>query len=297
MSWRKLTWLAIAVLIIINAAFAITISSDYVSNNYYDAASVAGIIDILSESGITLENKDFPTKRVDLPVYNLPDSESALKSAAMAMSDGETEYADGAYTFRYGNGTLTLHGDFTFEYAADSYVPSEYGGEPLSNDKKAAKVKSASLSFIDGVVEEMGGEARKKIADISYAVDSVRLVSESTYRVGVCEYIDTYKTMNEIDVVVENGNVVSAKGSMIVLPPTGEFSANNFELFDILIKEKRYFDGVENAAPMTVSSIEYIYDMCFDVFNNIYLIPACAITYTDGTVHIYDVVSSDLISE
>ncbi len=298
MSWKNLTWFAIAVLIIINSIFAITVFIDYRNNNYYDASSISEITEILSSSGITLDSENFPTRRVSLPVYNLPNSFYALGRAADALTGEKTETSGSAYTVEGDSGIFTLNGDFTFEYVDISYDGiGDEAGEKVTDKAELKQLSSTALSFVDAMTAAANEESRQSAADLSYGVDDVYRIDDGVYTATIYEYIDTYKTVNTINVVVAAGKVVFADGSIMFALPTNKYSANNYELFGILIKEKRYFDSAENAVPMTISSIEYIYDMCFDVFDNIYLIPACAITYTDGTVHIYDIVSSDLISE
>jgi|GEM_PF-1481890 len=298
MSWKNLTWFAIAVLIIINAVFAIIVFSDYRSNNYYDASSISEMIDLLAQSDITLDNKIFPSKRLSLPVFSASDSVNSFERAVSSLAGEDAVISDGECTFEKNGGTYTLSEDYKIRFADDSYeYIDKTAGEKVTDRSELRHVKKAAQSFVGEILSASGDSAAKAAASLSYVADDVYRVGDGIYSATIREYIDTYKTVNTIKITVASGKVVFAEGSMMFAPPTNTFSANNYELFGILIKEKRYFDSLESTSPMTVSSIEYVYDVCFDVFNNVYMIPACAITYTDGTVHIYDVVSSDIISE
>ena len=216
MSWKNLTWFAIAVLIIINSIFAITVFIDYRNNNYYDASSISEITEILSSSGITLDSENFPTRRVSLPVYNLPNSFYALGRAADALTGEKTETSGSAYTVEGDSGIFTLNGDFTFEYVDISYDGiGDEAGEKVTDKAELKQLSSTALSFVDAMTAAANEESRQSAADLSYGVDDVYRIDDGVYTATIYEYIDTYKTVNTINVVVAAGKVVFADGSIM----------------------------------------------------------------------------------
>ena len=298
MSWKHLSTFALAVLIVANIVFTVLVITEYEKNNYYDQSSIDEMTELLAESGISLSDGVIPKKRTDMRVYKASVSKRAFGEAASALVGDVITESNGSYSYSGEKGTYSFSRDFRF-----SYVAYEYDGEPgryiaVSDKKAAEKVLSAVVSFMNIHRIWETAQNRQAVRQPEYKIEKL-MVYSVTGALGahIAEYIDGYKTGNVIDAVVIGDTVKSAEGQIMFVLPERTYKSKNADIFGVMINEKRRVDALGTGEDMTVVSVEYSLDLCFDVFGAAYLIPVLSVGYSDGTVFTYDVVSGERISE
>ena len=298
MSWKRLSTFALAVLIVANIVFTVLVITEYEKNNYYDQSSIDEMTELLSKSNISLSAGVIPKKRTDMRVYKASVSKRAFEEAASALVGDVITESGGACSYSGASGLYTVSDDFRF-----SYVEYGYEGEPgryiaVSDKKAAEKVLSAVVSFLNIHKIWETPQNRQAARQPEYKIEKLMVYSGSgALGAHIAEYVDGYKTGNHIDAVVIGDTVKSAEGRMMLVLPERTYKSKNTDIFGVMINEKRRVDALGTGESMTVVSVEYSLDLCFDVFGAAYLIPVLSVGYSDGTVFTYDVVSGERISE
>lgn len=291
MNKKHLTTLALVVLVIINTVFAGLVYSNHKKNNYYDEKNISDLCDILRESNIELGENIFPKKRVELPAYELSFTEVDLREAARSITGTVTQRADGSVSVANDSGMYILKRDFTFEYISNGYESVDLGAEA---ETESAEMNTNAAALFGEYRADQQSRGQKR-PEFKYVVEKSTAYA-SGYAVSlVREYADGVQTKNSYYAIMKDGAAVYAAGSITLVAPSAEYRAKCLDLMSVLIKEKQYFNDLGGEEIHTVSSISYVYDVCFDVIGTAYLIPSCKIDYTNGVSHTYDLVSGELI--
>jgi len=297
MSWKNLKTFAIFVLIVANVIVGVVLRQEYIKKNYYDEASIYELELILLKSGIVMPKEVFPTKRNDLYVYSAGLSDKEMMESASLLTGCTFENDGTGYKSVSASGVYYLQKDFSISYEAEHALGSD-NLKAEYDEKRIEKTKKAFFDFWNH--EKLGYSEKANGSAVSpeYSIENLHVDdSVGVYEFDVYEYIDGVKTGNVLEVVMNGEKVVYVDGKITWVFPKTKYSAENCDLFSVMIKEKSYFESAEIEKTMVVSSIEYAYDMCFDIFGTAYYIPMCHVVYEDGTIHRYDLVSAELISE
>ncbi|MBQ0125938.1 MAG: hypothetical protein KBS59_06415 [Clostridiales bacterium] len=292
MSWKNIKILALAILIVANTVLAVAVRSEYVKTHYYDSRSISELIGLLSQSGISADASVMPKKRAEMNVFSADYDENEFLSFAKIISGAEN--SDDGYTFVSERGTFTFKPDFSFTYVFESYESTDDSGALVLDARKQKEALNIANGFLR--VKELSKAKQSKIANAvpEYKVDKLFFCGGDTYKVYLDEYVSGYRTSDKIMLVISANNVVFAEGKIMMAYPEAEYRSDLEDMLGILTKEKRVFDAQAHEDTV-LKNIRFEYDVCFDVFKNLYLIPVCVIEYEDGTEHIYDLVSGKLI--
>ena len=297
MSWKNLKTFAIFVLIVANIIVGVVLRQEYIKKNYYDEASIYELERILLKSGIVMPREAFPTKRYDLYVYSAALSDKEMIASASLLTGCSFENDGAGYKSVSNDGVYYLQKDFSISYEAEHVL----GSDNLKAEYDKKRIDQMKKAFFDSWNHEKLSYSEKtngSVVSPEYSIDNLYVDdSVGVYKFDVLEYIDGVKTGNALEVVMNGEKVVRVSGKITCVFPKTKYSAENCDFFSVMIKEKSYFESTEAKKTMVVSSIEYAYDMCFDVFGTAYYIPMCHVVYEDGTIHKYDLVSAELISE
>ena len=297
MNWKNLKTFAIFVLIVANIIVGIVLRHEYIKKNYYDEASVYELERILLKSGIVMPKEVFPTKRYDLYVYSADLSNKEMIESTFLLTGYDFENDGAGYKSVSNDGVYYLQKDFSVSYEAEH----AFGSHNLKAEYDKKRIDQIKKAFFDFWNQEKLSYSEKlngSVVSPEYLIDNL-YVDDSTgvYEFDISEYIDGVKTGNSLEVLMNGEKVVRVSGKITCVFPKTKYSAENCDLFSVMIKEKSYFESTGAEKTMVVSSIEYAYDMCFDIFGTAYYIPMCHVVYEDGTIHKYDLVSAELISE
>ena len=297
MSWKNLKTFAIFVLIVANVIVGVVLRQEYIKKNYYDEASIYELECILLKSGIVMPKEVFPTKRYELYVYSAGLSDEEMIESASQLTGCYFESDGTGYKSVSNDGVYYLQKDFSISYETEHAL----GSDNLKAEYDKNRINQIKKAFFDFWNHEKLGYSEKtngSVVSPEYSIDNL-YVDDSTgvYKFDVSEYIDGVETGNSLEVLMNGEKVVRISGKITCVFPKTKYSAENCDLFSVMIKEKSYFESTGAEKTMVVSSIEYAYDMCFDIFGTVYYIPMCHVVYEDGTIHRYDLVSAELISE
>ena len=271
MNKKNITVFAIAALVLLNVVIAVMIMANRVDNMYHSEKEAKELSAILSEGGIFIDASALPRSKPDMQVYS-------------SKTSGE---ADSSF---YGlfDGDVNVGNDFSLSYAADGYTEPYGDVFPVTDKSALDELEKTIFSFA------RLNRQQSSVVQISYRIASAEEYGGGQTKVTVYEYVGKIRSGNVITAVLSGGKIVFLSGTAMIVKPTEQYTAKLCDCFDVLLKEKKYF-AVNGKGKMTIASVEYTYDMCFDVLGTSYLIPACTIEYTDGTQHLYDLVSGDLI--
>ena len=286
MNKKNITVFALAALAILNVIIVIMIISNRVDSTYHSERETAELSAILDQGGISADVSVLPRQKPGYHVYSEKVSDDGFLSAMTGIF-GEGSVDDGAFIQEKDGRTLKIGRDFAFEMSASGYS-APYGDMTTVKNETRSRLEKKVLSFL-GLDRSVATPAA-----ISYKTESAFEYGSGQTQITVREYVGGIMTENVITAVFSGDELEHANGRALLIRPTEDYTAKLCDCFDIMIKEKKYF-SINGAARMTAEKIEYIYDTCFDVLGAVYLIPACSVQYTDGTVHIYDLVSGNLI--
>ena len=297
MSWKNLKTFAIFVLIVANIVVGVVLRQEYIKKNYYDEASIYELERILLKSGIVMPREVFPTKRYDLYVYSAGLSDKEMIESASLLTGYGFENDGEGYKSVSSDGVYYLQKDFSISYEAEHVLDSD-NLKAEYDEIRIDRIKKAFFDFWNHEKLSYSEKTNGSVVSPEYSIEDLYVDdSVGVYKFDVAEYIDDVKTGNALEVIMNGDKVVSIDGKITCVFPKMKYSAENCDLFSVMIKEKSYFESVGAGKTMVVSSIEYAYDMCFDIFGTAYYIPMCHVVYEDGTIHRYDLVSTELISE
>ena len=297
MHWKDLKTLAIAVLLIVDAAFIFFIFKHRYTEIYYQKNLIDSSLSVFETSGLYVDRSFLTKKKERLPVYQGILYSDGLSETTKALSNrGYLRQIDEKGIHWIGAEDVYFFGyDFSFSYHAqeDAEMPSQslHTEEKFlldEGDRKNACVRISSdflkaLLPTNGKFEyDLGCNAVYGIGEEYIAVFSV--------------YLENIKTENEIYCRISDEKVSAADGLLCTVLPSTRKKAENIGLCNILFQEKAYIDALdesEKKLSYTLKDVSYSYGVYFDG-NVFYLIPLCRIAYEDGENRTYNFISGEL---
>ena len=273
MNKKNITLFAVIMLAVLNVILAIMIISNRTEKMYHSEKEAQELAFVLSEGNITIDPSIIPRRDPEMAVYSAKVPDSILDSLKNEMSAG---------------GVVSIGRDFAIDYAEIGYREPYGDVSEITDGKKIKEIEKIIFSFFKL------NRASSSAVSVSYRISSASEYGSGQIKAVVEEYIGEIRSENTLTAVISGGKTVRLYGSAVIIRPTEQYSAKLCNCFDLLVKEKKYFTS-NSTKYMTINSVSYTYDTCFDVLGTAYLIPACRIEYTDGTSHLYDLVSGDLI--
>lgn len=301
MSWKNLKIFAIVTLLIMDIVFALFVIERKYSVLYYDDALIDSAVTVFSESGLHVDRAFLEERKPSPAVYTgsvEPQAFSEITKAMVREGYQAQEDTDGM-RFIGGQGEFFFGNDFVFTYAAENEsLPSalmENGiWTALSEGEEKDSVLQTALSFL-----ERYAFASEPLARYGYDIRCPYVYSlGGDYIVQLVQSIDGISLEEGLCLLISDGEVRSADGTLCALRPREKKSAENVGLMNVLFAEKAYIDTLQqtDASGYTVSAVTYSYGLYFDADNTFYLIPLCRITYLNGETRIYNFVSGKLYS-
>lgn len=295
MSWKYLRIIVIVLLLAANVLLFAAVYTDYVNKNYYNENDIYELCSLLASSGVELEYDVFPKRRVDPNVYFTKYDDEDIKLALSVLSGADVSENDGEYISFSNGGKYTVFGDLSFEFEADGYKPQSYVSS-IYESKTVKKVQRICEKFlrVKKIARAFGSSAR---VSLEYRADNVFVDGREVYYTTVYEYIDGMKTSNSVDIAVYDGDVIYAKGTFSIIPPTRVYSADTLDVMTFLVFEKRYFENGITPKTVAVDGISCEYRRYTDMFGALYFMPVCGISYSSGDLRTYDMITGLVIFE
>lgn len=295
MSWKNIKIYALIILIVMNVIVAALLISSGVSDKYYDGGSIDNLLSVLKKDDIIIEESNIPREKISLSVHETKFEQSSLLTVAEIISGAEGKLSDESVICENENGRFTINNDFSFSYFT-GFVPDDTIRKSVVGSKSILKqYEDIGIAFMKISEVQKCDFNTKSQRRTTYAIETLYRCNDGTYETIISEYLGSYKTGNKLRIVTHDNVVIFAEGTMMFVLPQSTFSVKNYDILTILTSEKNYFSKVEHDV-MTVDSIEYGYELCFDVFGTGFLIPVCNISYITGILHSYDLVTGEMIS-
>lgn len=295
MSWKNLRLFAVIILLLANAALFAAVYTDYVNKNYYNENDIYEMRILLRSAGIEMDIDAMSSKRVDPSVHFTEYTADDVKLAVSVLSGGDVTYESGEY-IAYGNGgRYVVSSDLSLEFSVDGYEPHSYISS-IYEAKTVRKIQGVFEKFLN-VKKISRAFGKRDSASQSYIADTLFIDNNNVYYATFYEYIDGIKTSNKIDAAISDGMVIYASGTFSLIPPTRIYSADTLDFMTFLVFEKRYFESVETERAPVLENISCEYERYTDMFGALYLIPVCRISYSDGMLRTYDMITGLVIDE
>ncbi|MCQ2771041.1 MAG: hypothetical protein MJ236_04500 [Clostridia bacterium] len=294
MSWTRLKNFAIIILVILNIVLTSLVVVSFARNNNYSRSSVESVLSLLKSSDIIVDKEIVPLKRVELDVYELTFNESEYMQVLKTFVGKNIFFEGESYGASVASGQYSIDKDFSFVYTAhDGYEPSQYKTEisDWTNQTKYFNMSKQFLNYSLVAKDAINSGSAKKI---SIHPNKLFRYNDGSYELEIDEYIGNYPTGNKVVINFVGDQIVKAAGRLTFIYPKTTYNAQNVDLINVLSNEKRYFDTMDHDV-LTVSSIEYGYELRFDLYGNGFFFFFCSITYINDLVHVYDLITGKLV--
>lgn len=299
MSWKNLKTFAIAVLLIMNVFFGTEVYRQYKRMNYYSEKEISSVTELLSESGISVNEDILRAKKISVPAYMRTSEEAELLSALRLFGnvsrDGEKYTASGDC----GKWSFGSDGSFEYRAAEDAPMPvslMESGtvSAVFMIDKYTEKLETAMKSII--CFDDINALSANKGAKPSHA-ELYRLYTDRDtgyYIAMFLQYMGEMQTSRAFYLLVnEAGEVLSGEGSISLLLPDEKLKTDCVDLLTVLFDEKRWADvylSSGRTGRLSLSELYYSYDIYRLGDNPEYYVPTVNLIYSDGTVRSYNMI-------
>ncbi|MBQ3490265.1 MAG: hypothetical protein IJA86_06725 [Clostridia bacterium] len=296
MHWKDLKTFAIAVLFIVNTAFAVFIFNHWYTDTYYRNTLIDSSLSVFEAGGLHVDRSFLEKKKEKPPVYMGTAEFDRFSEIAERLNDksyllkkekngiyliGEQDTFFFGYDFSFAYGTGAFSGKTSSLLLEEGWLLLNEDGQKESSERIAEKFLQKLLP------------ADKKF---EYAVICLAVYGSGEERIAVfSQTIDDIPTEHKLYCLISDGKVIGADGKISVIAPSERKKAENTGLCNILFEEKAYIDSLEESErkpSYTVENISYSYGTYFDE-NVFYFIPLCKITYEDGESRIYNFISGE----
>lgn len=298
MSWKTLKTFAIVILLVIDSFFFMEIRGRVRAESHYDPSLIDSAVSVLHESELYVDRKFLAGKIVSLPVYAGESDAGTLADAFLrAGYTGReeplgTRYVGEDEEFFFGN-------DFSFFYFTKeteekpSLLLRDGTYVRVGHDSMAENAERAVYAFL-----RAHGIASKKRGQYGYVFQTAEVyVSGGTFIVHVMQFLDGLAIADGAYFLVEGDRVMAADGMLSPAAPSSRLKAETLDLMDILFIEKTILDeryresGEVSRERRVLSSVTYFYEPYFGADGRFYLVPVCTLSYTDGKMSRYNLVS------
>lgn len=299
MSWKNLKTFAIIVLLIMNVFFGTEVYRQYKRMNYYSEKEISSVTELLSESGIYVNEDILRAKKLSIPAYMRTSSDVELLSALRLF--GNVSRSGEKYIVSNGYKTWSFGNDGSFEYRSAenvsmpvSLIESGTVSAVFMIDEYTERLEAAMNGII--CFDNINALPANKGAKPSHA-ELYRLYTDrdTGYYVAMfLQYTDKMQTSQAFYLLIdENGEVLSGEGSISLLLPNEKLKTDCVDLLTVFFDEKRWADAYFSSGKtgrLLLSELYYSYDIYRLSDGSEYYVPTVNLIYSDGTVHSYNMI-------
>lgn len=297
MKSRNIKILAIVFILIINIVFAILISNRISYNKYYNSEDLDTLYSLLSESNVIIPKDLMKYTKVKMNAYtyrpNVDTLEDLIKrNYSVSAFDKYSNEID----FEYNDGSMFLTTESTIDYLYNDYIEESLDYLLSVNDISSELINSYTnkiKSFLN-YTKIQKDRLNRSASKCDIILDSVYKTRRGNYYLIFNQKIGENDIINTFSCVISNDTIVRIQGELFLLFPQTQLQTENASMIDILMNEKKYFDEQKLSEKINMENIEYCYEFCFDGYDKYYFIPICKITYSNGTVRLYDYVTGEI---
>ena len=294
MKSRNLKIIAIVFILIIDIVFAVLISNRINYEQYYNSEDLNKLYSLLEESHIVLNNGLMSNKKVKINAYACRNDINALEEIVKRnYKYSNLVKSNNELSFDYENGNMMFTTESYIKYLDNDYLEESIEYLIQVNDISSELINSLTKKVKDflSYTKLQKDRLNRNTEKCEIVMKSLNKTRRGNYYLTFSQYFGTHEITSTLSVIISNDTIVKIQGDMFVLFPVEQLKTENASLIDILLSEKRYFDNQFEQKTMTLYSIDYLYEFCYDGYSKYYLIPICNLTYTDGEVRQYDYVT------
>lgn len=302
MSWKNLKYFAIAVLLIMNVFFGVSVLSQNNKMNHYSGEEIDSVSEILAKSRIYISRNILEEKKAKLSVYTRGFDEEELGRAAEDICGMKPSRGENYFEAVSDGETRRFYDDYTFTFSKDGAVTPE--NEISAAGTSEIIATEAHESYYNGIVDKFMKISSVNSSSVNRGAlrtDAVlyRLFYNKSDGLYVATFVQRFGGMtgtNEFHLVFDGEDVISGSGTFTLLLPKNERRTECTDIVNLLFSEKREADALYGAGEypiQLVSSVVYEYDVYYDSERLCYYIPVCNLIYSDGTTHSYNLIDGE----
>ncbi len=267
-----------------SAFFAFKTLGLYSSKNIFTDEEISEAVKVINEKGVKIKEqlviKEKSVPNVIKLEFNSISSESIAKRL-MREEYGSFTIPDG---FSYTNDTesLSFSKNYDLEYI---YLPSDVTKDKVTN----------ALALINDS-DEAGEKAVKKLTEAFFKnINSdpykVSLKLKKSVTNGSLTYLEAVQCVDSYEiegagviVALSSDKPVYISGKLFFAESYNDYETDAFDSINILFEIEK--------SDLEIRSMELIYAVVFDKKSSVYLTPSYRLSYSDGSVKIYDATSA-----